>query len=459
MSEAVLLTDACVRSFKPQPPHRRRIRDTGAKSLFLIISPSGHKAWMLRLRGPDGKQGKMVLGPLDLSGREIAGVPITGQPLTLSAARQLAATLLRDKAMGTDVVAEHKLRKQRQRRVAETVAAASFATAARDYIAEYARPNARGWRETARVLGLAYDPDGAPPEFVPGGLAERWHDRPAAAIDRAAISTLVDECRRRGIPGLAVGTEGLSEARARKMLSRLSGMFSWLLRRDRVVANPCVGIDCGAAGKRDRYLSDDELRLLWRACADLGPHGAVVKLLILTGARLREVAGMRRDELRDSGATWELPASRSKNKRAHTVPLPPLARTVIEAGAGPFDTLFSVTGGRTAPEGWSWAKAKIDAAMLALSRAERGADATIEPWRLHDIRRTVVTGMSELGIRPDVVELTINHASGARAGVAGTYNKSELLPERRAALERWNARIERMISGDRDGVVVRMPQR
>jgi hypothetical protein len=80
-------------------------------------------------------------------------------------------------------------------------------------------------------------------------------------------------------------------------------------------------------------------------------------------------------------------------------------------------------------------------------REERGSDVVIGPWRLHDLRRTAVTGMAELGIRPDVIELTVNHVSGSRGGIAGVYNRSELLDERRAALERWAAHVDRLVSG------------
>ena len=98
-------------------------------------------------------------------------------------------------------------------------------------------------------------------------------------------------------------------------------------------------------------------------------------------------------------------------------------------------------------------KRRLDAAMLALARKERGGKATIAPWRLHDLRRVAVTGMVELGIAPHVVEVVVNHISGHRAGVAGVYNRSELLDERRAALERWSQHVAGLVSGDQANVV------
>jgi hypothetical protein len=97
--------------------------------------------------------------------------------------------------------------------------------------------------------------------------------------------------------------------------------------------------------------------------------------------------------------------------------------------------------------GWSRVKSRLDDAMLRIAREERGAGAEIAPWRLHDLRRTAVTGMVELGAAPHVVEAAVNHVSGAKAGVAGVYNRSQLLPERRAALERWASHVQGIVTG------------
>jgi hypothetical protein len=129
--------------------------------------------------------------------------------------------------------------------------------------------------------------------------------------------------------------------------------------------------------------------------------------------------------------------------------LPPPARVLIPDGK--HDLVYTTTG-TTPVSGWSRAKRRLDAAMLKAARQER-VDATIEPWRLHDLRRTAVTGMVELGVLPHVVEAVVNHISGSRAGVAGVYNKAELLPERKAALERWAAHVLGLLSEQPDNVV------
>jgi integrase len=201
-------------------------------------------------------------------------------------------------------------------------------------------------------------------------------------------------------------------------------------------------------------LSKDEIRWFWQACnsADAPrapdaprPFAPLLRLLLVTGQRLGEVAGMTREELHADGM-WHLPGSRTKNGKAHVVPLPPAARELIDSMPGNGDLIFSTTG-TTPVSGWSRMKRRLDAAMLDIARQERGAKGAFPAWRLHDLRRTCITGMAELGIRPDVIELTVNHVSGSRGGIAGVYNRSELLDERRVALERWSCHIAGLVLG------------
>jgi integrase len=174
-------------------------------------------------------------------------------------------------------------------------------------------------------------------------------------------------------------------------------------------------------------------------------------VLLLTGQRRNEVAGMTRDELSDDGATWNIPGSRTKNGRAHVVPLPPLVRELIATvRAKPGNLVFTTTG-TTPVSGWSRMKGRLDAAMLAAAREE--GRAVIPPWTLHDLRRTFVTGMVELRVPPHVVEVTVNHIGGTRSGVAGTYNRSELMDERKEALERWATHVAGIVAPLPENVV------
>ena len=169
---------------------------------------------------------------------------------------------------------------------------------------------------------------------------------------------------------------------------------------------------------------------------------------MLTGARLNEIAGLRFEEIGPDGATLAIPGERTKNKRPLALPLAPLAREIIASVPRIDGSAFVfTTSGRVPIAGWSRIKARIDRVM-----------GDVPAWRIHDLRRTMVTGLAELGVRPDVIELAVNHVSGTRGGIAGVYNRSELLPERRAALERWAAHIEGLVAS-KLSVVVNMPAR
>jgi integrase len=229
----------------------------------------------------------------------------------------------------------------------------------------------------------------------------------------------------------------------------------------RVAANPCTGVwRPGPPPARERVLTPAELRAFWAATDRVGePFGAALKLLLLTGARRDEVAGMRKQELSEDGATWTLPGERTKNHRAHVVPLPPLAQRILADVPhieGPF--VFTTTGKKPI-SGFSRMKARLDGLMLAAAQeqakaAGRVPDAvSIPPWRVHDLRRSAATGMAELGIAPHIVEACLNHVSGARAGVAGVYNRATYAAEKETALMRWAAHVEALVSGQPSNVV------
>ena len=396
----------------------------------------------MRFRRPNGKPAKLTLGPVDLSGKEAESEPVLDSPLTLASARRLAAEIHRQRAMGRDVVADYDASRRRQKSEHESRAKSTYPAAAKDFIEQYASKKTRRWRETARLLGLAYPPTGGEPTRIKGGLCERWNDKPIAEIDGHDIHSLIDETRRSGAPGLERRSDGPTEARARVMLSCLSKMFSWLVQHRRVSQNPCKDVHRPeASAARDRVLTDAEIVTFWRATdAERKELSALLKLLLLTGCRLNEVAGMTRAELSDDGATWNIPGSRTKNKRPHVVPLAPLARKMVGTGSEGF--VFTTTG-RSPVSGWSKIKRRLDAAMK------------IPPWRLHDLRRTAATGMAEIGVAPHIVEAALNHISGAKAGVAGTYNRAAYAEEKRAALERWATHVQGLVSA-RPANVVKM---
>lgn len=426
------LTAPGVKKLRPGKK-RCEIPDGGCAGLHLVIQPSGHKAWALRFRRPGGKTAKLTLGPVDLSGKEATAEPVLGIPLTLAGARQLAGELHRQRAMGRDIVAaRHRERLEREARGAKT-----FAAAASDFIEQHAKrkTKAKGWLEQSRLLGLQPNAE-SDLEVIPRGLADRWRDRGIDSIDGDDIHGIVDEAREQGVPGLKRRADGPTEARARAMFAALSMMFKWLISKRRVHKNPCTDVtrpDTPQA--RDRVLTNTEIVAFWRAAdAERTEFGAALKLLLLTGSRLNEVTGMRRAELSDDGTTWTLPKERTKNCRAHVVPLPPLARELIETAPTTGDLVFTTDGAHPVVVG-SKIKHRLDAAMKC------------PPWRIHDLRRTAATGMAEIGIMPHVIEACLNHVGGAKAGVAGVYNRAAYGPEKAAALARWAAHVDGLVSG------------
>jgi len=219
----------------------------------------------------------------------------------------------------------------------------------------------------------------------------------------------------------------------------LSKFFSWLLRARRITANPCAGVfSPPPARPRERVLSAKEIAALWRAVDRIGgPSSGVVKLLLLTGCRLREVSELRWTEVADDYSSITIAGSRTKNHRPHTVPLAPMARVIIRAQPRAADCPYMfTTNGRSPVGGWAWRKRALDALMPG-----------VPAWRLHDLRRTAVTGMVALNVPPHVVELVVNHAGGHRAGVAGVYNRSGYSAAMKGALVRWSAHVADLVAG------------
>jgi integrase len=406
--------------------------------LHLVIQPTGRRVWALRLRRPDGRSAKVTLGPVDTTNREVIdGAPVVGQLLTLAAARQLAAGLHRERAMGRDVAAEAVAAKRRARGERAAAAAGTFGRAVVDHVAS-TRKDLRRWQRSARMLGVDEEL-----RLIPGGLAERWGTRSISEITSHDVYFLVDEVRHRGVPGLERRSGGPTDGQARVMHATLSAAFSWFVKNRRCERNPCTGVHTPGAGhERDRVLSDDELVKLWSATDEVGGHfGAIYKLLILTGCRLNEIAGMRWAELSDDLTSLKLPAERVKNRVPHDVPLPPTAREVITAvpRISGSEFVFTSRSGRPV-SAFSKAKAAVDDLMPA-----------VPPWRTHDVRRTVATGLQRLGVPLAVTEKVLNHEGESFAGIVKVYQRHEYAAEKREALEKWAAHVEGLVARRRRG--------
>src|SRR5262249_21939437 len=252
------LTAAAVVKLKPR---QKRYSRADAHGLCVLVHPSGAKSWAMHFRGPSGRMQKLTLGLVDESGKEAAADPVIGTALTLAGARRLAAEVNRQRALGQDVVAQ----RLRDKAKLEDAAANTFAAAAKDFIANHSMRKVRDWREQAKLLGLD-----AELNEIRGGLCVRWRDRPIGSIDDHDVHRLLDEVRRRGMPGMGRHNNGVSEARARHMYSCLSRLFSWLRSERRVQSDPCAGVKRPDTPKpRERTLSDHEIRLFWKATGEL----------------------------------------------------------------------------------------------------------------------------------------------------------------------------------------------
>jgi len=388
------LTTKFIENAKPADV-RREIPDSGCRGLYLVVQPSGRKAWAVRYRF-GGVTRKLTLD---------AG-------LTLAAARKAATDALHELERGNDPAAL----KFEARAATESAAAArkrdTVDHLAGLFIEQHAKRKTRknSWRQTEHVFENIVLP--------------AWRGRVIHNIARRDIRELVEN--------VAVDRPIM----ANRALGQLSKFFNWMLERDIITASPCAGIKPPAKEHaRERLLSDDEIKSLWFACDTIkGPAGPVVKLLLLTGQRCGEVVGMKRSEI--SGDVWTLPPERTKNKMRHEVPLSAQALAIIDA-MPVIDEDFVFTSSATRRLG-------------KMSHAKKALDAQIkpkEPWVLHDLRRTAASGMAALGIKLPVIEKVLNHKSGSFRGIVGVYQRHEYAAEKRDALQRWANHVEGLVSG------------
>ena len=298
---------------------------------------------------------------------------------------------------------------------------------ARQFVERHAKPSTRSWLETELMLNRE--------------VVSRWKGRRLSQLTRAHVHEMLDEIVDRGAP-----------VSASRSFAAFRKMCRWAVSRGIIDRSPCEGVTAPSpAATRDRVLADDEVRLVWRAAERIGlPFGPVVRLLLLTGARRNEIAGLRWAEIDLAGRRWLLPAARAKNNRACEIPLSAAAVEILSQlprfGVGDF--VFSTTG-RTHVSGFSRAKTALDRAIVEM---QEGAP-PLAPWRFHDLRRTLATGLQRLGVRLEVTEAVLNHVSGSRAGITGIYQRYEWAAEKRDALARWGAHIEALATGAGSNII------
>jgi integrase len=224
----------------------------------------------------------------------------------------------------------------------------------------------------------------------------------------------------------------------------MSSLFRWALETGLTETNPMIGAHKPPQPEpRDRALSDQELAAIWRSLDD-DDFGKCIKLVICFGCRRSEIAGMRWSEFDFDKGAWSLPKERSKNKRPHTLPLTPLVKQIIDSvpRRDGTDFLFGSRGTRGFTA-WSLGKDVLDERL----------GSQVKKWQTRDLRRSVATGMANIGVAPHVVEQILNHQSGHRRGVAGTYNRSLYEREVKAAVALWSDHIRSITEGGARKVV------
>jgi integrase len=394
-----MLTDAAVRKKKPNPGKRVELHD--GRGLYLVIQPTGAKSWAYRYR-VGGKSRKLTLG--------------TFPTIDVAKARSLcSAAALKTKA-GGDPARDHKSAQS---------ADDTFEKVARLFVERYARPKNRTWAQSARWLGLAAGEGGSLVLTGKGAIA-KWGGRKIGTIQRTDVIRLLDEM-----------VDQCNPISANRLLAAVRKLFNWAEARYGLTNNPCHRVEMpGSETARDRVLTDDELAAVWRATTGLsGYFESVVKLLILTGQRRSEVAGMEWRELDLAAKLWKLPRGRVKNDTGHEVPLSAQSLAVIESVPRIANrTLVFTTTGETPISGFWKAKIDIDGAS------------GVDGWTFHDLRRTAASGMARLGVSLPVIEKILNHSSGTFRGVVGVYQRHSFAEEKRAALDLWGAHVARLVA-------------
>lgn len=349
------------------------------------VTSNGVKTFYLSYRHK-GRSRRMNLGQY----------PFTG----LGAARTKAHDAVALLGKGVDPQLERQRPKQRD----------TFAAALDDFIETHCKRNNRPSTaaETEKLLRFY---------FLPG-----WSRRAVPDLEKADVAEVLEGILERG-----------KVSAARHAFAAVRKFLNWCVEEGLIEQNPIAGMKSpGRHNSRERVLSDDEIVRFWKHTAGNSDTAIIVmRLLLLTAQRCSEVCGMAWSELDLKAARWTIPATRTKNNKAHMVPLSPLAVGLIKSV--PRTTSDLVFPARGKPE---QAYAGYTKGKMALDEA-----ASLSGWTLHDLRRTAATGMARLGVAPHVVERILNHVSGTFSGVAGVYNRFQYIDEMDAALRAWEKHV------------------
>ena len=363
--------------------------DAGLPGFGVKVTPRGRKVFvaLYRLGGAGSRLRKYTIGPY---GR-----------VTLPMARAEAQKVFAARLAGRDPAAEKRESKRRMTtdRVEELIEL---------FIVQHVSKTRKA-TEVSRLLRRE--------------VVSHWGNRSVREISKRDVIELASEIAQRGTP-----------IAANKLLKVVKTFLNWCVGRAVIDSSPAEGVPLpGKEVARDRVLTDGELASVIMAARKMGgPYGGIVEMLALTGQRREEVAQMTWDELDLGDRTWTLPGSRTKNAKPHIVHLSEPCIELIERAPRLGQFVFSLSGVRPF-QGFTKAKRLLD----ELSG--------VTGWRLHDLRRTCVSGMARLGVAPHVADKILNHQSGTISGVAAVYQRHDFLAERKLALDRWGHHVETLV--------------
>lgn len=380
------LTTKSLDAMKPATVKRYEVRDAKTPGLHVRVSTTGARVFYTMIRS-NGSRRRTKIGPYPV--------------ISLADARRRAMEIARAVELGEfdKTPKEH------------VDTAPTLGEVIPQFIELHAKPNTKDWKRTQSVLGK-FD-----------GLK----DRPLDQIKRQDVSKVLDGIIANGTP-----------TRANRALSAIKKLMNWCVMRGDIETSPVARLRPPTREvPRDRVLNEAEIRAIWRySDAEDYPFGPFLKILLITGQRRSEVAGMRWSELDLDDGIWEIPANRVKNGRLHIVPLPVQAVDILRSLLRFLDSDFVfTTTGRSPISGFGRLKERVGAALPEGTR----------DWRFHDFRRTASTGMAKLGVLPHVIDAVTNHKSGVVSGVGATYNRYTYLNEKREALELWGSELARIV--------------
>jgi integrase len=368
--------------------------DAACPGFGVKVTPQGRKVFVVvyRTGGAGSKQRKYTIGPY---GR-----------VTLHQARVAAQKVFTAKLEGRDPAAEK--REAKRRIVADRV---------EDLLENFITQRLASNRSAAAISRL-----------LRREVGTAWAGRSVHTISKRDVVDLMCAIVQRGAPGSA-----------NKTLKSLKTFFRWCVGQAVLERSPAEGVPLPAKEvARDRVLNDTELgKILFAARTIGGPYGGIVEFLALTGQRREEVAGLRWEELDLDRQVWTIPKSRTKNAKPHMVHLSRQALAVLTRTQAKGALIFTLQGSKRFQD-FTHAKHRLD----QLSG--------VTAWRLHDLRRTCVSGMARLGVAPHIADKILNHQVGAISGVAAVYQRHDFLAERRAALDQWGGHIDRLMESISD---------